>query len=341
MGRAPPPACRVAASIVAMSRSPATRRVLLAGGLASLAGCALDQPTVTPRAPRPATPGSTPAVVPALLALARQEEAVATWLAGLPLVTAAGSAVPAALVPTLVSLRDAHRAHAALLGRTDPLVPQAAPSGATSPAPRVTGDWSALAPELARREAGLAAAHRAAALGATDGDLVLLASGLAAFASAARTPSVPVATTTAVPGSVDVGTRTTALGVLLETLRALAEGLQVGAGRLPLPHPLHAPARTRLDAVWTQRDRVQAQLVALGAPVPPARTSYRMPGTFATPADVQHTWGGLETAVLNAWGRLAAASTGQDRAAAVDAMAAQARAVTATGTGLARWPGWA
>lgn len=327
-----------------MPSSQPKRRTLLLGGIglaATLAGCRFDDPTVTPRAGAGAAPSASPTSDATVVAAQKAEDAMATWLAGLPLVQAAGAPIPAGMVVVLTALRDAHRAHATLLGQSDPLSPVAGTPTAVAVAPKVPGTWDALVGELTTRQTALAASHRTACLAATDPSHALLFASLHAFATTQKSLTLAVTKGSVQPAHVQVGNRLDALGVLLGHVRALAQGLQIGAGQLPLPSPLYTPARTRLAAVWTVRDSLEKSILAAGGTITPAPASYRMPGGFSTPAEIQKTWGALETTVLNGWARLAAASTGNDRAAALDAMAPQAAAVQATGTSLTWWPGWA
>lgn len=321
------------------------RRALLLSGLgiaATAAGCRFDDPTVQPRGGAATQQASATPTPDAALVAARSDEAsMAAWCSGLPLVQSAGT-IPAASVPVLAAVRDAHRAHAAVLAQPDPLVPSAAsPSPSAAAAAKVSGTWAAMQSQLAAREKTLAAHQRAAALAATHPARALLHASLMAFATGAPAATVAPVRGQVEPADVEVGTRLDALGVLLSTLRALAQGIQIGAGQLPLPSDYYEPALARLKVVWTQRDQTEAAIRAAKGTVPTAPASYRMPGGFATPRQVRATWGALETSTLNAWGRLAAASTGQDRATALDAMAAQVTAVQATGVALSWWPGWA
>lgn len=320
----------------------ASRRILLGSGLAAtaaaatgLAGCTPD-PTVRGRdtGPAPASASATPDAD--LVALAQAEQQLADWLTGI------AATAPGAATAAVRALAAAHQAHADLLRQPDPLRPEASPAAGVTPgsAGSSAADWKQATAELARREGSLLALHRGHAMAATDPSRVLLSASLASFAAGSRSLGPPTTAGTVRPAEVEVGSRDDALLVLLSRLRALVQGLEVGAGQVAAASAHRERGRSRLLAVWALRDEVMAELEAGGKPVPPAELAYAMPGGFGDEASVLKTWAALEKAVLAGWGRVAAASTGKERGSALDAMVAQTAAVRANGAALDRWPGW-
>ncbi|MEL4357199.1 MULTISPECIES: DUF4439 domain-containing protein [unclassified Luteococcus] len=323
-------------------RSPApTRRGLLLGGstlgVGLLAGC-VSSPTVRGGSAAVSSAPSAPPD-PALVQARDDEQRLVTLLAAaLAAPTAPRSPAQTA---ALKQLQGAHVAHLALLGHDEPLQPGGAPSPqpAATPAPDAS-DWKTLSGKLAALEMSAQQHHRQAALAAADDPTCLLYASLSAFAGLNATPGRPVVAGGSVPSGVEVGSRADALGVLLSRWRALAEGLEIGIGQLPDKDPALAPGRQRLVAVWAERDRTAALLRQARQDVAPAELNYQMPGTFTSPAEIGKTWTALEAAVYAAWARLAAASTGAERATALDAMAAQAARAYPAGSPVPYWPGW-
>ncbi|MEL4504010.1 DUF4439 domain-containing protein [Luteococcus sp. H138] len=321
-----------------MPSSALTRRGLLLGSVGSLALVSCTSPTV--RGPHD---GATPVAPPTpdtALVQARTDEGGLVALLGAA-VAATGTLTPAQ-VTTVKQLLAAHTAHLVVLGRTDPLQAGATPepTAATSPATAKSADWAALAAQIAALEKTAQQHHRAAALAATDGPMALLYASLATFAGLNTTPGRAISAGKTTPARVEVGSRPEALQVLLSRLRALAEGLEIGIGQLPNQDKAIAPGKLRLAAVWTQRDQTEQALRAAKGEVPPAELNYQMPGGFGSPAQIATTWRALESAVFAAWARLTAASTGKERAAALDAMAAQAVVAHPAGSPVSHWPGW-
>lgn len=316
---------------------PTTRRAVLGLAVAGgLAGCTRPATTDGDQ-PRPLTPTPTPDA--ALLAAAAAERQLAGWLSGV-VAQAGRHQVPGPVVPVLRALAAAHAEHARMVRRMDPLAASGPASATPTPAAIPAAPWARLREELSRREAALHGRHTAMALRTQDPTRALLGASLATFAAAHRRPAVAPVDRGTRPAEVAVGTADEARLALLARLRALAEGLEVGAGQLDGSSAAHAAARARLDEVWRARDAVIAQLVAAGTEVPPAELGYRMPGGFRDLAATRRTWAALEEAVLAGWARLCAATTGGQREQALARMVAQAQAVRANGGALDWWPGW-
>lgn len=316
------------------------RRALLRGGLLAAlvtAGCSPDPTVHGSHAGAVApSPGVTPTVPAAQRLLTQQEADLAAWLtaaAALPDIGAARAFVLAAA--------NQCRAHAARLAEPDPLA-AATPSATPTAAKQAPGaSWEQAAPELTRRATALSAAHRVAALAAEDGSTALLHGSLAVAAHAVRRVGPAPLAAQVRPVRVEPASPDQARLVLVSQLRALVQGLQVGIGRLPLPSDDYQPARDRLAVVMGVRDQVLAALDAAGVEVPPAEVSYAMPGGFTNPSAIRQTWGRLEAQVLDAWGGVVAAASGDVRAQALDQMVRQADQVRADGLALDWWPGWA
>lgn len=323
-------------------RGPFTsRRALLAGSgaLALLAaGCGpTGSGAQTPAPTAVATPAS--ASQQALRAATTQEQQLGDWLAAL--VSGAGRfGIPAATASLLAGLRDAHRAHASLLRQPQFSgdVTSATPTPTTK-AP--SGAWKQLAQQLTNREQSLASSHQKAALAATDATSALVLCSLHVFAAAQASPTLAVRSGGGSPSLVAPGTRLDALQVLLGRLRALDQGLRTALGQLASSNAWRTTLAARQQQVWTLRDQVIAQVVALGGDPAAPHVGYVMPGGFGTVAAMRHTVGLLEDGLLQAWARVSAASQGADRKTAIGQMDAQAARVVADGVGLTRWPGWA
>ncbi|HET9129143.1 MAG TPA: DUF4439 domain-containing protein [Propionibacteriaceae bacterium] len=260
---------------------------------------------------------------------------------------AAHPGVPSATAGWAAAAGRMSRAQAARLRLADPLsTPPAAaasPSAPGSPTPSPTGPApgpTALLASIAGRQRGLESRFRDRCLAADAGDLALLLASLAVTAHAVRAPSVAVSSGGASPHHVDVGSRDDALAVLLSRVDALAQGLEVGLGALPLHDPSVSTGEARLTQVWALRDDVEAMLVQASAPPTPGPLVYDLPGRATSPSAVRALWGRLESDVMAAWLRVAAASSGEQRGAAVDAAAAQQDRAAALATPVTWWPGW-
>ncbi|GAA1397219.1 DUF4439 domain-containing protein [Luteococcus peritonei] len=315
---------------------PTSRRALLGLSLAAgLAGCAPD-PTVGRRHSQagPAPAAAMPQA--ALLAASRAEQQMADWLAGV----AAGAPGNGAPAPVLTAMATSHAAHAQLLARPEPLSPATTTPAPTARPTAVRTAWKALAPQLAAREDALVKQHSELLARAEDASQALLLCSLAAFAAGHRSPGSAPAEGRLRPAMVEVGSPEQARLALLSQLRALAEGLEVGAGQVDPQSPEYERGKARLAQVWQARDALIRRLAADGTTVPPAELSYAMPGDFASPAAVRRTWAALENGVLAGWARVCAATTGTDRSQALSQVLAQTAQVRADGGALGWWPGW-
>jgi len=271
-----------------------------------------------------------------LLAAADDFEAVA-GLRGVPAATGAWAAAAASMT----------RSQAARLRLADPLSTPppatASPSASASPTPPAAGGRPGLAATLAsiaERQRTLEARFRERCAAADAGGPALLLASLAVTAHAVRAPSVPVSSGGPSPAPVDVGSRDDALAVLLSRVEALAQGLEVGLGALPLHDPNVSTGEARLTQVWALRDDVEGMLVAASATPTPGPLVYDLPGRATSPSAVRALWGRLESDVMAAWLRVAASSTGEQRGAAVDAATSQQDRAAALGTPVTWWPGW-
>lgn len=218
----------------------------------------------------------------------------------------------------------------------------ASPGGASSstPSPLPTGTLVAHLASIAGRQRSLEAQFRSRCLAADAGDLALLLASLAVTAHAVRGPATPVVPSGPAPAHVDVGSPNEALSVLLSRLEALAQGLEVGVGALPSTDRDTGTGEARQAQVWALRDRIESRLAEASATPTPGPLVYDLPGTTGSPAAVRALWGRLESDVMAAWLRVAASSTGAERAEAVDAATAQQDRVASLATPVTWWPGW-
>lgn len=184
---------------------------------------------------QPPTPSATPS--PAQLALADQEESLAALLSA----TAARTSDAPTTQKAWLAAAAQCLAHAERLRQVDPpAVPSSAPSSA-SPTPSTDAgtapaSWAAAQKTITRRADQLAGVHRSAALAATDGALALFHASASVAAHAIRQPGLAPGAASVRPAAVEIGDLDDARLVLLSQLRALVQGLEVGAGRLgPCP----------------------------------------------------------------------------------------------------------
>ena len=331
-----------------------SRRALLAGGtavgtLGLLTSCSRLAPDGTSSggtssggtAPGPPLPGDLAPLTP-YADLAAHLDAAADGFSAL----AATPHVASSTVHWAGAAAAMCRAQAQPLRTQDPLSgtlgPVARPSGvpslSASPAP-TPAPASQLA-TMAARQRSLVAQFRSRCLIADAGDLALLLGSLTVSAHAVRGPSPAPAPTRLAPGHLDVGTRDAALTVLLTRVGALEQGLEVGLGSLPPKDGNRAAGERRLSEVWALRDDVENRLVRASAAQTPGPLVYHLPGSTDSPAAVRALWGRLESDVMAAWLRVAAASADADRGVAVDAAVAQQDRAAALGTPVTWWPGW-
>lgn len=230
-------------------------------------------------------------------------------------------------------------AQAAVLELPDPLAGHAATPAPVTPTRQAS--MTAAAASITARQTKLAATFSGLCQQAGEGDVALLFASLATAAHATATAKAPVAKSAVSPTHCDVGTRNDALQVVLSRVEAAVQGYELGAGRLAIGAAGVTSARARINALWALRDQVQGLIVGASAtPAPPA-LDYAMPGPFNSVAAINRTWGLLERGLMDAWARVAAASTGADRASALRQMIGQANQTMTLGVGLTTWPGWA
>ena len=330
----------------AVSRRTLLRAVPGAGVTGLLASCSRMAPGAGGSGS--STPGSSLPAAEAPLTpyadLAAELTDAATDFAAL----AAMPGVPPATAGWAVAAAAMCRAQAGPLRLPDPLSgtvvsmasPGAISSGSPSPTPTTAPTLVSRLAAIATRQRGLEAQFRTRCLGADASDLALLLGSLAVAAHAVRGPSVPVTGAGVAPAHIEVGSRTDALVVLLSRVEALAQGLEAGIGALPGTDGDVATGEKRLSEVWALRDDIESRLVQASATPTPGPLVYDLPGTTGSDAAVRALWGRLESDVLAAWLRVAAASSGPDRTAAVDAATAQQDRTASLGTPITWWPGW-
>lgn len=146
-----------------------TRRVVLVGSAAVLAGCSLDRSGGAKGPPPPH-----PDLVLADEAAARERAMLAAYDAALALVPQ--------LADRLAPVRAEHAEHLAALGVPDP-VPSAPPAPASAPPPALPAEPGALLAALADLERSTSVTHAGAAVHAGRGLAVVLASAAASEAS--------------------------------------------------------------------------------------------------------------------------------------------------------------
>jgi len=331
-----------------------TRRgVLLAGavGLVGWTGCAITDPTVESTSGSTAgaitTGGPSPSASeppsPELVqgADAEADDQVYVALAG----HAGAWHAPAGVAAWATAVIGVRKAHARLISQVDPLSGRNGDKTTrfTPTAPASTkgiASWDAAQTAITSSETTLAAGHRARALEASSAPMALLWASLATSAhSRIATHVVPISTTAA-PIAFDPGSRADALQVLLGHVDALIYALEVGLGQLPSGDSAYASGQQRLAQALTLRDSTAAGLSAASTTPAQASLRYRMPNAMANHAQIVSAWGQFESLLLDAWGRVCAASSGTDRGRAIDQMFAQADRAQALGQRLSTYPGW-
>lgn len=267
-----------------------------------------------------------------------EEDALASVLAAAARLPQSG--LPAGFAAWSASAAAMCAVHARVLSQDDPLVVRAGGSASPSASTKPSGQPSAVVAGIAKSATALAAAHTTRCLAAAAGDEALLWASLATAATSLQTVSRAPVRATHAPVHCDVGTPAAADTVLLDRVHSMIYGLGVVIGQLPIGDALVSTGRARLNEVMLLRDQLQARIRGAGAtPAPPA-LSYPLPGGTSGVAALQQTWGHLEYALLAAFGRRAAATTGGDRSAALREMIAQVPRVVGRGVPLDDWPGW-
>ncbi len=326
-----------------------TRRGLLlagAAGLIGLGGCAITDPTVESTAGSIGIGGaSASASEPPSPDLVRGADAEADDQVYRAIAGHAGAwHVPTGVAAWATAVAAVRTAHASLLAQVDPLsgrngdkTARFAPRAASTPK---LASWTAAQATITTNETALATGHKARAVAATSAPMALLWASLATSAHSRIAVRVLPVSTNAAPIPFDPGTRTDALEVLLGHVDALIYALQVGLGQLPSGDSDYASGQQRLAQVLALRDSTAAALTAASATPSAASLRYRMPNTMSNHAQIVSAWAQFESLLLDAWGRVCAASSGTARAQAIDQMFAQADRAQALGQGLSAYPGW-
>lgn len=310
--------------------TPGRRAVLAAGlGLVSLglSGCYRVSPLVGTEAH--ASPSPAPPVT------AERRAAVSTETSLADLADSAG----------LAGIAAAHLGHATVLAQSDPLagrnadttpvIPMPSPSPSVSSGGATASTARLLAAERAAGKGYLSAAGRA-----TSPGMGLLWASLSCFCTTV-TASVPAPQTGEVyPVTLPVEPAVAARQVLLSRLNDLATGLEWGIGRLPAGDPLHDAGLERLGDVNRERAELRAALRSASATPTPLLPGYPMPATPSTAASTKNLWSSLELGVLAGWGRVAAATGGAGRTAAITAMGTPLSQALRYGAAMPAWPGW-
>jgi len=316
-----------------------SRRGLLASGLAlATSACTLSDPAVrgtgptavpprtTSASPSPSPNGAAVASVPVELALAARAASVE---AGLERPTGAAAA--------LVDLvHRTHLARAALLAAPSPATPGPTPR---PPSAAPTRDRDPLV--AAERKA--AGRYRRAALAVAGPTALLLGSMSVAgyrFAQALDADEPPRVGSLAELPAVARVSDTRAVAAMVTALHAVVYGYQQALGRLATGSDDHDRA---LAALRSRRalDQLSDVLTTAGADVPAASPAYAV-----TPRPTSERTAGLlvrhlERGLLpfcGVW--LAAAARADDRALALDTLAATAAAAESWGAPLLPWPGY-
>ncbi|MCI1746983.1 MAG: ferritin-like domain-containing protein [Acidipropionibacterium sp.] len=306
-----------------------SRRAVLAVGLSlvplGLTGCYRVSPLVGTEART--SPSPTPQVT------AERRAAVSTEASLADLARSAG----------LAGIAAAHLGHATVLAQADPLAGRNADTTPVIPVPSPSAS-----PGVAKVSAAqLLAAERTAgkdylrtAGQAADSGMSLLWASLSCFCTTITASGPAPQTGQVYPVTLPAEPAVAARQVLLSRLNDLATGLEWGIGRLPASDPLREDGLERLSEVNLERARLRAELRSASATPTPLLPGYPMPATPSTAASTKTLWSSLELGVLAGWGRVAAATRGAERTAAVTAMSAPLSQALQYGAAMPAWPGW-
>ncbi len=324
----------------------ATRRAVLAGGTAVLAGWLTGCRTTLTPTPTP-SPGTSTAATPPI-----DRASLAADL----LASAALFGVAAA--PKLRDSSDSLRKWAAaaqamaqrqaeVLSAEDPLAagtssgtPTPASVAPTSTASGTGSTAKAVLAAIAQHQRALEGRLVQACLASTDGDQALLYGSLAVTSRVTQAVGPVVGRTSVSPAAGPIATAVEARGVLLTRVQALIQGLQRGLGVLSSGDALRTSGLARLVQVQALRDQLQQTLDNAGATPAPVALDYAMPGPLTTRSQISTTWGLLERGVLDAWLLVTGAAQGTERVEAQNQALGQVAQVSARGVGLTWWPGW-
>ncbi|WP_203566784.1 DUF4439 domain-containing protein [Aestuariimicrobium ganziense] len=306
------------------------------GVLAGLAGCRWTDPVVhSTRNPSGTTPTPEPTPEPSNVAAGEDETTLASHLAWL---AAAPSGVSAAVKQWATTVMGAHAGAAHLLGQLDPM---AVP--VSSPAPVKAAQHATPQAALAAIKADsarLVGEHRTRSATAEEPGMALLWASLMVTAASQGVPTRPMLARATRPHHIDPGTPTEARSVLLQRLHAVVQGYETGVAVIAFTDRLRKPAEDRLAALGRLRDTVATGIREDGDDPPGPRPGYRQPITPTTVTQATQLFVLLERDLLDAWGRVVAATEGTDRDEALAAMLAQVPRCQAFGGAMVVWPGW-
>lgn len=301
---------------------PIPRRTMLTGLVLVVAGCANDPVISGSPALAPSPPAPTQAA---------EDASAQTAVAGLRLavgsLTTASDGVGAGWMAAALGQCDAQLA---VLALPDPFGAQdQTPFPVTSPSPTAATGMVAVDAAV---DAAVRALDAAAAV-ADDPGVRLMHASAAAGAVALRDVTLVPDGQGPVPVRLQATTVAASLPIALGHAWALIYGLGVGLGRLGAKDPLHALGTARLAEAKALRNELREAMSS--APEQPA--AFELPNAMATVDEIRAGWAELETALLDGFARMVAASA---EATWRQRMREQVPAVQAVGGRLGFWPGW-